>query len=190
LDSLPPPGPRLELLPGGESWIQTTIIDPGTLKFWWKVSAGPFNGVSCDVLTTPASGRPLVDPAHIWFSGEWDWELRTVPLANRTNVVRWTYTKSSTRVAGQDAAWLDAVVLEPTAPKPFNFAPPRIQPDGTLTLTLNAERQRLYRVQASRNLIDWFDHGQAFSPVTGPLRIPLPVDSAAPSHFFRAMVEE
>ncbi len=189
-DSLAPPGPRIELFPVGESWIQTTLSGPGTLKFWWKVSTSPFNRLSCGVLTTPASRLPLVDPAHISISGERDWELRTVPLANRTNVVRWTYTKSSTRVAGQDAAWLDAVVLEATPPKPFNFAPPRIQPDGTLSLTLNAERQRLYRVQTSRNLLNWLDQGQVFSPVTGPLRIPLPLDADAPVKFFRAMVEE
>jgi hypothetical protein len=55
--------------------------------------------------------------------GEWSgtinantWQLFSVPVAAGTRTFRWSYEKDASGTIGQDAAWIDAVVLPPAGP--------------------------------------------------------------------------
>mgnify|MGYP000604459598 CR=1 FL=1 len=89
------------------SWIETTIMGPGTLSFWWRVSSDDFVGY--DYLELTVNGNYVDEIA-----GESGWELYSTQLHEATNVVRWTYHKDFTFADGADAAWLDQVTFAPT----------------------------------------------------------------------------
>ena len=88
-----------------ESWIQTQIIGPAVLTYWWKVSCEEgfdfyefyMNSVLQDDIT-----------------GEVDWQKQLVPIPPGTNVLRWRYVKDASHSAGGDAAWLDNFALAPS----------------------------------------------------------------------------
>jgi hypothetical protein len=83
-----------------ESWLQTTVVGPGTLTFWWRVSSEPSN----DRLRFLINGTQQTQ-----ITGEVPWQLRTFQLGNGTQTLRWRYTKNSSTVRGQDRGWLDEV---------------------------------------------------------------------------------
>ena len=84
----------------GESWIETTVVGPCQLSFWWKVSSE----TNYDNLTLYINGI-----GQSLISGELDWTQQTISLLSGTNAIRWTYRKDGGGVGGQDAAWLDGV---------------------------------------------------------------------------------
>jgi hypothetical protein len=84
-----------------DSWIQTQIVGPGVLTFWWKVSSEVFDTFEFYL------GTNLQD----FISGEVNWNQGYYPIPPGTYTVRWRYTRDSTGTSGQDAAWLDQVVF-------------------------------------------------------------------------------
>lgn len=89
------------------SALQTTLIGPGTLSFWWKVSSEPF----FDFLNFSINGQVLGA-----ISGEVDWELEQFDVPAGTNVLSWTYAKDSAVSVGMDAGWLSEVAYQTNAP--------------------------------------------------------------------------
>ncbi|HMJ88732.1 MAG TPA: immunoglobulin domain-containing protein, partial [Candidatus Acidoferrum sp.] len=92
---------------GAEAWFESTLVGPGTLTFWWKVSSE----IDSDRL------RFYVDDEEQFrISGEVDWEWRTVNIPSGSNPVRWRYSKNGDGVGGADRAWVDEIVYMPSPP--------------------------------------------------------------------------
>ena len=101
---------------GREAWFETEVTGPGTIEFYWKVSSEAGE----DFLRFERSGEGLESAFQI--SGETDWsEFLKFNLTTGVNVLRWTYRKNANSAAGQDAAWVDALVIELDAFSPVNF---------------------------------------------------------------------
>jgi subtilisin family serine protease len=93
-----------------DSALNGTVLGPGTLSFWWKVSS--YNG----------SGNDL----RFWLngvlegdlSGESGWQLMSFFLPSGTNNLQWDYGKWNSYSWGEDAGWVDEVSFLPggTAP--------------------------------------------------------------------------
>ncbi|MEW5977217.1 MAG: Ig-like domain-containing protein [Acidobacteriota bacterium] len=83
------------------SFIQTSAVGPGTVRFVWKVSSENFH----DILKFSIDGVDQADP----ISGEVDWQEKTYSLSSGTHSLRWTYSKDGSTSRGQDRGWLDKV---------------------------------------------------------------------------------
>ncbi len=112
----------------GESYIETTLIGPGILSFWWKVSSEPSN----DRLRFYMDGSE-----QFRISGEVDWEWRTLLLPSGSHLVRWRYNKNGSIASGQDRAWVDQVAYDP-APPSITSQPASQSVDAGATATFNA----------------------------------------------------
>lgn len=89
-----------------QSWMQTTVIGPGTLSFWWKVSSES----GYDFLHFYVDG--VEQPGGI--SGELDWRPgSTISIPSGVHVVRWAYIKDESVKMGSDCGWVDQVFWLP-----------------------------------------------------------------------------
>jgi alpha-tubulin suppressor-like RCC1 family protein len=86
--------------------LETTVVGPGTLSFWWKVSSEE----GFDFLKFAINDVVLTSAA---ISGEVDWEQRTFKIPAFQHLLIWTYSKDASVSEGQDAGWLDQVVYTP-----------------------------------------------------------------------------
>lgn len=88
-----------------QSWMETTVVMdlPGTVSFWWKY--------------VPGSGTPTFSVNGTAAPGlsfyESDWQQATCYLPAGTDVLRWTYSKSSSDFndSGFDTFWVDQVMV-------------------------------------------------------------------------------
>jgi len=97
----------------GESWIQTEVVGPGTVSFWWQAFSEPY----CDLLSFHI-GESLVDSISGtppgWPSG---WLYRVYNIPAGTNSLRWVYSKDFEFTGGtSDTAWLDKVTFRQIPP--------------------------------------------------------------------------
>ena len=83
-----------------ESWVETTVVGPGTLTFWWKVSSEQ----GFDYLEFYVNGLGLA-----FVAGEVSWQQESFTLASGVNTLRWRYVKDDITSVGQDRGWLDEV---------------------------------------------------------------------------------
>jgi hypothetical protein len=88
------------------SWLQTTVVGPGTLSFYWKVSSQS----GYDFLEFYIDG--VRQPGRI--SGNVDWQKKTFAIAKGSHTLKWVYVKNASVSAGSDCGWVDKVVY--TAP--------------------------------------------------------------------------
>ena len=87
---------------GQQSYLQTTVTGPGTLRFWWKVSSEEgFDWLQC---YQDGSSNLLAS-----ISGEAGWEQKTFAIPAGPHTLKWLYIKDSSVTDGQDAAWVDEV---------------------------------------------------------------------------------
>ena len=98
---------------GEESWVETTVVGPGTLSFWWKVSSES----CCDPLSFFVDGV-----FHTSIAGESGWTQQTFPIATGTHVLRWSYSKDGSVVNGLDAGLVDQVSYVPALGVLHHFA--------------------------------------------------------------------
>ena len=99
---------RIQSVPdSGSASVQTTIVGPGTISFWWKVSSQT-NG---DYLTFYTNGVLAVR-----ISGEQDWQFKTVNLGSGAQTLTWTYAKNGSTTNGEDRAYVDQVSFGLVAP--------------------------------------------------------------------------
>ena len=93
-----------EIEDGGTAQVEVTRgFATGTISFRVRVSSEP----TFDRL------RFFVDgvEAGSWSGTSAAWQLFSVPVTTGTHTVRWSYEKDGSASIGQDAAWIDAVVL-------------------------------------------------------------------------------
>lgn len=87
-----------------ESWVETTVMGPGALSFWWKVSSE----ASYDFLEFRTNGTLATR-----ISGSGDWQQRSYLLGPGSQTLRWRYVKDSSTSSGSDRGWLDEVSYVP-----------------------------------------------------------------------------
>ena len=85
---------------GSTSWLQTTVVGPGVLSFWWKVSS--------DV--TDAEQFLINGEQQDEISGPVDWSYRIYDIPAGSNVLTWQYVKDAAINVGADQGWLDQVI--------------------------------------------------------------------------------
>ena len=89
--------------------IETRIVGPGLLSFWWSVSSeSEFDWLSFSINGT------VTDQ----LSGEEDWQEKRFSLGPGSHTLTWTYTKDSDQSEGADAAWLDQVRFDDSLTAP------------------------------------------------------------------------
>ena len=98
------------VLDNQQSVLQTTLIGPGWLKFWWRVSSEQ----NYDFLSLFLDGYPTWPVSQI--SGETDWEQKTILLRPGPHQLAWIYSKDVEGSQGQDAGWVDQVTFFPGLP--------------------------------------------------------------------------
>lgn len=84
--------------------LQATIVGPGPLTFWWRVSSEQdydFLQFYLDDIQQPAAPQ---------ISGSVAWQQKSIAIPAGIHTVRWTYSKDSSVSAGDDAAWVDRIV--------------------------------------------------------------------------------
>jgi len=86
-----------------ESLLQTTVVGPGRLEFWWKVSSET-NGDWLEFDVTGQTNR---------VSGEVDWQPEIANVPPGTQTLTWRYYKNGATSRGLDAGWLDQVSFQP-----------------------------------------------------------------------------
>jgi hypothetical protein len=90
------------------SWLQTTVVGPGTLSFYWKVSSE----LSYDFLEFHIDG--VRQPGRI--SGTVDWQQQIFPISRGSHTLKWVYVKDQHVSDNSDCGWVDKVVY--TGPRP------------------------------------------------------------------------
>ena len=91
------------------SIIETDVSGPIAVSFHWKISSEQGR----DFLRFAIDG-----PTVAQISGEVDWQQRTFTLPEGIHRLRWTYQKDSSQAVGEDAAWLDKLVLDTASTLP------------------------------------------------------------------------
>ena len=93
------------------SWIQTTVTGPGTLKFCWKVSSE----AGWDYLYFYIDG--VIKEG---ISGNSDWHQRSYGISSGSHTVKWRYAKDGSVNSGSDCGWLDKVEFGGDSYEPDN----------------------------------------------------------------------
>jgi hypothetical protein len=100
---------------GGESWMETTVVGPGTLSFWWKTDTI----TNLDFLTFLINGNQ--QPARI--SGVVDWQPQAYYLGAGTNTLRWRLRRfSSSDTNYLNTSWVDQILYTAGATVPRLFS--------------------------------------------------------------------
>ena len=86
----------------GDTRFSTTVVGPGSVSFWWKVSSE----AGSDRLRFYLAGSSVAE-----ISGEVDWEWRSFTFGSGSQVLQWRYSKNSSVSVGLDRAWVDQVVI-------------------------------------------------------------------------------
>jgi M6 family metalloprotease-like protein len=82
------------------SYLQTTLVGPGTLGFWWKVSSEYWY----DRLQVLLDGE-----TQTWIYGDTAWAPMSLYVPAGTHVVEWRYEKDYVWSSGSDTGWVDRV---------------------------------------------------------------------------------
>jgi hypothetical protein len=136
---------RSSLLTDGQSSTMETMLNgPGTISFWWKVSSE----TNADTLTFSVNGTPKTS-----ISGEEDWQVVSINLAQGTQHLEWTYRKNGFVAVGADRGWVDQMSFVPTnAPPPVTNAPTSVMAvqlsisSNIVNLTWEASQAKTYKV--------------------------------------------
>jgi hypothetical protein len=91
-----------ELKDGERSVMQTRVIGPGTISFYWKVSSE--NGDTMQFYINSEQ------QAAISQSGPW--EYKSYEIDEGTYTLRWRYFKDGAKSAGYDCGWVDEIVWQ------------------------------------------------------------------------------
>ncbi|MBC8094309.1 MAG: M36 family metallopeptidase, partial [Akkermansiaceae bacterium] len=87
------------------SYMETTVVGPGVVSFWWKVSSE----LGYDFLYFSLDGNISNS-----ISGSVNWQLASYAVPVGSHTLRWTYTKDFTFSVGADAGWVDQVAVWPS----------------------------------------------------------------------------
>ena len=96
---------------GQSSWIEVTVNSAGTLSFRWNVIGGIYRNTPFAYAKMEVDGA---QQAQEYRTDGWKEQTATVEGAG-AHTIRWTYSRTSSRTADGDCAWLDAVAWTPSA---------------------------------------------------------------------------
>jgi hypothetical protein len=88
---------------GKESWLATSVVGPGRLSFYWRVSSEAVY----DVLEFAVG-----DTAKT-ISGDVDWQLQVANVPPGPQTLLWRYVRDKDTSTALDTAWLSDVVFAP-----------------------------------------------------------------------------
>ena len=113
LDGIDSASSDIKNLPDRTSWIETTVVGPGTISYWCKVSCQPPDFIGDELIYWDYFFFEIggVEVDRISGSGL-PWKFRTFSVPAGTNQLRWTYLKDfeiNDVDNGIDAARLDQV---------------------------------------------------------------------------------
>jgi hypothetical protein len=86
------------------SWMQRTIQGPAYVDFWWRGSSE----ADYDYFSYSVDGTVREE-----YSGERGWQKVSLFLATGTHTVRWSYEKDESDGSGEDALFVDQLVVTP-----------------------------------------------------------------------------
>jgi hypothetical protein len=114
------------------SWLQTTVTGPCSISFSQKVSSEP----TYDTLKFSIDGT-----VKTTISGEVNWQQKTFAITTPgTHTLKWTYSRNASIQKGQNAAWVDNIVVSQN-PKVLVISPnggETLASGGTQTVTWNS----------------------------------------------------
>jgi len=94
---------------GEQSWLETTVVGPGTLSFWWKLSSPYYE----DYLEFYIDGDLLAAELY----GETDWQQESIEIPSGVHALRWRYSKDFYGYGDRTGrGWLDEVAFVPDGP--------------------------------------------------------------------------
>ncbi len=173
---------------GQQSYLQTTVTGPGTLRFWWKVSSEE----GFDFLRFYQDGYSTLLAG---ISGEVGWERMTFSIPAGSHTLKWVYVKDPSVSDGQDAAWVDEVSwgTNSRVRVPQRLSVPVVLPDGSLSFrsgdsdggSLRPEDLAGFEAEASTNLAGWLRLTNALSWTNGSLWLRDPDRANYPRRFYR-----
>jgi Leucine-rich repeat (LRR) protein len=126
------------------SWLQTSILGPGQLTYWCKISSE----TNYDFLQFYLNDV-LVSNA---ISGEVDWHQEKLTLPPGIQTVRWVYSHDKDTSLGADAAWVDEVSFDFRSW--IELAKDPVPSPVQLKLHLSPGEN--YEIHYSTNLTDWW----------------------------------
>jgi hypothetical protein len=129
------------------TWLETRVSGPAEISFWWKVSSED----GFDLLTFEVDGSIAQT-----ISGAIDWTQQTARLPEGDHALRWRYRKDASTSRGDDAAWVDQLVIVggPSATPPLLSIVSHNADALTLSVTnLPASGQVI--LESSANLTNW-----------------------------------
>jgi Leucine-rich repeat (LRR) protein len=134
---------------GEDSWLEATLVGPGVLSYWWKVSSE----TNYDFLQFESSeGTNAI-------SGEVDWQFQLLAVPAGVQNVIWRFTKDLGCCAdGQDAGWVAGLNFQAGAWLDISERPT----DGKCRLLLHGSLSRFYEIQASSDLSTWTVLGKVY----------------------------
>jgi hypothetical protein len=107
------------------SWLETTVVGPGTISFRWQVSSE----ANYDYL------RFLINNAQQdQIHGTVNWTNRSFTLPAGTHTVRWQYGKDGSVDAGADAGWVDRIIWTGNLPS-WTLLVDAVDPDSGALVT-------------------------------------------------------
>jgi hypothetical protein len=127
------------------SWLDSSVVGPGTLSFWWKVSSEE----DYDFLEFYLDGAIQAE-----ISGEVPWEQQTFSIPAGAHTLSWVYAKDISDSFGQDAGWLDQVTFTPAVNPPL-FGGGATVSNGTFAVPLTGPLGATVIVQGSSDLLTW-----------------------------------
>jgi len=123
------------------------------------------------------------------WSGEQGWARYAFPITAGTHTLEWRYVKDPAGSAGQDAAFIDNVLL-PLVVATNSTTPALLSlsqlSDGNFVISLTGQPNQSYQVLMSTNLADWetIATGIAYG---GSLRVLDNTSAGKPARYYRAV---
>jgi hypothetical protein len=133
-----------------QSWMETTVTGPGSLSFWWKISADTANTAIFSVNAQPA----------VQVSGDANWRVETIDFTAGQATLRWTYTNVFNNSSRSNAAWVDEITWIPG-----ESAPRILQPPTNTTVLTGSDVTFSVRASGTPPLsFEWFENGVSLGP--------------------------
>jgi hypothetical protein len=112
--------------------LETLIEGPSSVSFHWKVSSELNNDyLSVSVGSIDQGGA---------ISGETGWVQRIISIPSGSHWVRWVYAKNGSGSSGDDAAYVDQLVITPTVLPPVTLGAPNLFINGSRTIRTTKTR--------------------------------------------------
>jgi hypothetical protein len=172
---------------GQTSVFQTTVVGPGTLSFWWKVSSDTLDRLQF-----------FMDGA-VKSKARRTWQKPTFSIPAGTHVLRWQY-KNLAATGRRNNAWVDEVTFIPSPPAPALAltSAPALPPvaielslaTGQIQLSWPADNSKRYRVLYKDSLSDPEWQILSFEPlVQDGVVTALDAATSRPQRFYRVIEE-